>query len=202
MKKISAILFLIFSTSILYGQEFEISVAPTINNVFNYNYPGVYTTKALAGFSTSIDYLFRKDKRISLGIGLSYHFSQIKMIPGKYASIWSPFPEKINLFSISLRSVYNMRRGFYLSLDPNLNYQQYDILEQIIDNQSGIGLSFGVGKYVRIKERLFPNFNPVFFKLEPRLYTHNIIPFNQKNHSDRLTILGLNLGLVFWTKND
>ena len=193
---------LIFSTSILYGQEFEISVAPTINNVFNYNYPGVYTTNALAGFSTSIDYLFRKDKRISLGIGLGYHFSHIKMIPGMYASVWSPFPEKINLFSISLRSVYNMRSGFYLSLDPTLNYQHYDILEQIIDNQSGLGLSFGVGKYISIKERLFPNFNPAFLKLEPRLWTHNTFSFHQKNHSDRLTIIGLNLGLVFWTKNN
>ena len=202
MKKISTILFLLSMTSILCGQEFEISVAPTINNVFNYSYPGVFKTKAKVGLSTTLEYSIRSDKRLSLGIGLNYQYCQVEMIPGKYSSLGMPFTEKINLFSIYIRSAYNMQRGFYISLDPTYHFQDYDILTQIIDNQTGLGLSFGVGKKFRFKERLFSNFNPDFLKIEPRLWINNIIPLRKKDQHDRLTIFGLNMGLVFRVKND
>jgi hypothetical protein len=199
MQKISTILILVTLTSILHSQEFRISLAPTYDNVFNYYYPDVYTTKAQLGYSTTIDYLIRCDKRISLGIGLTYHFCQVKMIPGKYSSR-GPFSESINLLSLSFRSVYNMQKGFRFSLDPTLNFQLDEISKKVIDDQAGLGLSFGIGKHIRIKERIYSNFNPAFLNIEPRLWIHNIIPFHEKNHPDRLTIIGLNLGLVFWTK--
>ena len=71
-------------------------------------------------------------------------------------------------------------------INLQLNYNSNLITER----QTGLGLSFSVGKYFNLNDKLRLN-------IEPKLWIHNIVPFQDENLPLRLTTCGLNLGLVF-----
>lgn len=191
---ISSIIF--FLTTMLYGQEFKISLAPTINSAHLYwavkGAPPGQNWKA--GFSTSFDYLFIRDKKINFGLGINYHFSQVEFIFNSNTGDMILRTENINLISLRFRTVYILKNHFYISLDPaidlHLNYDE----RQLLDNQSGLGLSLGIGKNIRINDALLLN-------IEPKLWVHNIVPFHNESLPYRLTTIGLNFGLVFGQKS-
>jgi hypothetical protein len=194
MKKIVLSGIFLILTSILFGQEFKISIAPTINSGLYYQFvTGGPGQNLRAGFTSSFDYLILKDNRINFGLGLNYQFSQVEFVPNLNTGDMPLHTENVNLISIRFKTVYNLKNQFYLSLDPSADlHLNYDS-QQTLDKQSGIGLSFGLGKNVKIKEAVAIN-------IEPKLWIHNIIPFNESNFPYRLTTFGLNLGLVFEAK--
>jgi hypothetical protein len=189
-KTILTSLFFIMTT-ILYSQKIKISVAPTINTGLYYRFvsgsPGQYPK---TGFTTSIDYLCFNDKKINFGAGLDYHFSRVEFVPGVNSGDMLLHTENVSLISFRFRSVFKLKNQFYLSIDPSIDFHlKYDN-QQTLDNQSGLGLSFGIGKNIKISESLFLN-------IEPKLWIHNIIPFTETNITRHLTALGINFGLVF-----
>jgi len=186
---LTAIIFVI--TTFLYGQEIKVSVAPTINAGLNYQFVAGGSGQNLkAGFTASLDYLFLNDKKVNFGLGLNYHFSQVEFVPNLNTKDMLLHTENVNLISFRLKSVYKLKNLFYLSVDPSVDFHlRYDS-QQTLNKQSGIGLSLGFGKNIEIKEAVFIN-------IEPRLWIHSIIPFNEDNLQYKLTTLGLNLGLVF-----
>jgi hypothetical protein len=190
MKKITLTSLIIILTTILSGQKIKISVAPTINNALYYHFtaggPG-HIFKP--GFSTSLEYILQNDKRINYGFGLSYQFCQIGYTPNMNTGDFIGQTDRVNLISINLISVYNLRKNFYLSFIPLIDFHLNYDSENIIENQSGCGLSFSVGKLIKLNDRIILN-------LEPRLWIHNIVPLN----SEHLTVAGLNIGFVFGHK--
>lgn len=196
MKKVTLSSLIFIMTTILTGQEIKISVAPTISIAPHYqSVLGGPGQKAKAGFSTSLDYILRNDKRISFGLGLSYQYSRVEFVPNLDSGDLLLHTEKVNLFLVSFRSVFNLKRNFYLSLDPSVDFHVNYNSEQTLDKQSGLGLSLAFGKSIKIKETILLN-------IEPRLWIHNIIPFQDDNLPYRLTTAGLNMGLVFGQKKD
>lgn len=195
MKKfLSFILFFSCIAAILSGQEIKLSVAPTINNVYHFKMlKGEPNRIAKVGFTASIDYLFPKDKKFSFALGLSYQYAQVKFDPFDPFNNPLPFTESINLLSIGFTSFYSLKRDFYLSVSPTLDLQINHYAIQTIDNQSGIGLSLGFGKNIQLNKSVLLNF-------EPRLWIHNIVPFNDENIPFKMTIAGLNIGLIFGEK--
>jgi hypothetical protein len=190
MKK--AILFgcVIFWTEILFGQEFRVSIAPTYN-VFHTKYvsENPYGSPGL-GISYNLDYMLPTAEKFGLGLGLGYQSSSVfKVIPLGVTG-YDAVTEKINLFSISLKSVYKLSKEFYVSLDPSIDLQTNHDPVETTENQSGIGLSFGVGGNFRLNDYLL-------FNVEPRLWIHNIVPFHNQELPFRLSFAGINLGLVF-----
>jgi hypothetical protein len=194
MKKTFVACICLVMTSLLYGQEFKISVAPTVNSGLYYRFvAGGPGQNLKAGFTTSFDYLIPKDNRINFGLGLNYHFSQVEFVPNFNTRDMPLHTENINLISIRLITVFKLKNQFYLSLDPSADFHLSYDSQQTLDKQSGIGISFGFGKNIKIKEAVALN-------VEPKLWIHNIIPFNESYLPYRLTTLGLNMGLVFGSK--
>jgi hypothetical protein len=194
MGKITLTFLALIMTTFLSGQEFKVSVGPAISfALINPLAIGGPSQSAQPGLNTSIDYLFRNDKKLSFGLGFSYQFNQVRWTGHHDNNNFVPRTETFNLFSINFRSTLNFKRNFYLSLDPSLDLQSFNTSIQIIDNQSGLGLSLAFGKRIKIRERLLLN-------IEPRFWVHNIIPFQKDNSGYCLTTNSLNIGLIFGPK--
>lgn len=194
MKKTIIASILVTLTNILSAQEFKISIAPTINSGRYYQFvTGGPGQNLKAGFTTSLDYLFLNDNKINLGLGLNYHFGQVEFFPNMNTEGMPLHSENVNLISLRFKSVYKFKNQFYLSLDPSVDFHLNYDSEQTLDKQSGIGLSSGFGKNIKIKEAVYLN-------IEPKLWIHNIISFTELDLPYHLTTLGLNLGLVFGPK--
>jgi hypothetical protein len=178
-------------TVTLFGQEIKVSVAPTINAGLHYQFvAGGPGQNIKAGFTTSFDYLFLQDKKVNFGLGLNYHFSQVEFVPNLNTDDMLLHTENVSLISFRFKTMYKLKNLFYISLDPSADFHlKYDS-QQTLNKQTGLGLSIGLGKNIKIKESVYLN-------LEPRLWIHNIIPFTEINNSYHLTTLGLNVGLVF-----
>ena len=195
MKKTIIICCVIFLTTLLSGQEIRISIAPTYN-VFHKNFVNSqpYGCPNL-GISTNLDYLFATNKRVEFGLGVGYQssslFKVVQVNPIEYAEK----TETINLFSVSLKSIFKLSKEFYFSLDPTVDLQTNHDPIQTTENQSGLGLSFGVGGNFRLN-------NYLLFNVEPRLWMHNLISFHAQDSPFRLSNAGINLGLVFGYKSD
>ncbi len=191
MKKVTLSFLIAFLTIILYGQEIKISVAPTINNAFYYQFvAGGAGQKTKSGISTSVEYIFRNEKRISLGLGLNYQFCRVEFTPNMNTGDFIGQTDIVNLISVNLVSVYDLNKNFYLSLNPSIDFHLNYETENVIDRQSGVGLSISFGKYLKLTDDILLN-------LEPKLWIHNIIPFSGFDFTQRLTVAGLNVGLVF-----
>jgi hypothetical protein len=182
-------------TTVLCGQDIKISVAPTINAAPAYLAVGGPGQNIKAGFSTSADYRHITDKRVTFGFGFYYQYSQVEFVPNLNSGDMLLTTEKVNLASVIFRSIYDLKKDFYLSFDPVVDLHIGYDSEQIIDNQTGLGLSLAFGKSIKIKDTIFLN-------IEPRLWIHNIVPFHDINIPYRLTTAGLNIGVVFKQKND
>lgn len=190
MKKTILLLSIICLTSILSGQELRVSVAPTFSKVYQFKYvQGTPYGAAGFGYVGNIDYSFVTNRKVEFGIGLGYHISQVLI----WIPIMSDFTadhERIDLFSVSLKSKFKLPKEFYMSLDPSLDFQvNYNRLH-VADNQSGLGMSFGIGRNFRLNDGLLLN-------IEPRLWFHNLIPFHELESPFRLATTGINFGLVF-----
>jgi hypothetical protein len=211
MKKFILSSFIFIMTTILYGHlnsidrtvqdslkckpEIKISVAPTENCALYYQFvAGGPGRKFKPGFSTSFEYLFCSDKKINLGFGLCYQFAQIEYTPNMNTPEFFGQTDKVSVISLNLSTVYKFEREFYLSFNPMINLQINYNSDLITDKQTGMGLSFSIGKYFNLNDKLRLN-------IEPKIWINNIIPFQYENCRLRLTICGLNLGIAIGQNN-
>jgi putative salt-induced outer membrane protein YdiY len=191
MKKL-AIAFISWVIAIsIYGQEIVITVAPTVNfAVINKSNSLVKDQSLMAGIGSSIKYIFVNNHSYNFGLGLGYHYAQVKFTNYGDFVAEIPYTETVNLFSFNLISAYNFKNNFYLNFEPSIDFHFGQNESQTIDNQSGVGLNLGLGKKVKIKDNLS-------FIVEPGFGIHNIIPFSNEKHINRLATVELNLGLLF-----
>jgi|ADurb_H2B_02_Slu_FD_contig_31_1712607_length_1622_multi_3_in_0_out_0_2 hypothetical protein len=190
-KSIIIITILIVQSLISYGQDFSFSLIPTVNSASYLRLVdgGVVTVRE-PGCIVSFEYELGNSNRITYGVGLSYQFSQVTLKAQKIPGYENPLShkEKVNLLLFSLKSVYNMRNDYYLSFDPFVGIQLESDSQKTIDDQTGLGLSLGIGKKIDIGE-------PFYLKIEPRLGISNIVPFRKENLPLRVIACGLKLGV-------
>lgn len=188
MKKVLSIQLLLLIAIIGKGQEAVLSVAPTLNNVFYYqSVAGGPSGNSMPGVNIAFEYVRSTTNHFSYGYGLSYQFCQVEIVPQPMLEV-EPHKEILHLISASFKTVFNFRRGYYLSTDPHVGIQLNSSSQKSIDNQSGLGMSMGFGKRILVNERISIN-------IEPRLWVHNIVPFVDTNIPQRLTVFGLKAGL-------
>ena len=189
MKKAILFFSIISLTSILSGQELRISIAPTFSNVYHFKYVKSTPYGAVDfGYTGSLDYLFVTKRRVDFGMGLTYQISQVVIwIPD--LSDFTPDHERIDLISISFKSKVKLPNEFYLSFDPSFDKQVNYDRNHFADNQTGLGLSVGVGRNFRISDQLSLN-------IEPRVWIHNLVPYNKLERPFMLAVAGINFGLV------
>ena len=170
------------------GQETVLSFAPTLNNVFHYQFvEGGPNANSRPGFNVAYEHVRSTTNRVSYGYGVSYQFSQVKLVPAPMIER-EPHVETINLITASFKTVFNFRKGYYLSTDPLIDIQLNSSSQKSIRNQSGAGISIGYGRRVLLNKRFSIN-------IEPRVWVHNVVPFVDTNIPERLTVIGLKAGL-------
>jgi len=192
MKKIFLLLPILLISTIIRGQELSFSIAPTWSNVYHFlPVTGGFSGNAKAGFSASFEYLKNDANKFSWGVGLSYEFSRIEIVP-------APMPpeepvlhtETVNLLSPGFKARFNFRKGFFLCTDPFIGIDLNSASQRSIDNQTGLGFSFGFGKKIPLGEDRF-------LHIEPYVRVHNVMPFVDYRLPIRLTVLGLKAGITF-----
>jgi len=188
MKKILSIQILLLIALMSKGQETILSFAPTLNNVFYYQFvAGGLNGNSRPGLNIAFEHVRSTTNRVSYGYGISYQFSQVKLVPAPMTEANST-KETIHLVSASFKVVFNYRKGYYLSTDPLIDVQLNSPSQKSISNQSGAGISIGFGKRVLFNGRVSIN-------IEPRLWVHNVVPFVDTNIPERLTVFGIKAGI-------
>lgn len=188
MKRVLSIQMLLLIAIMSKGQETVLSIAPTLNNVFHYQFvAGGPGGNSKPGLNIAFEYVRSTTNRVSYGYGVSYQFSQVKLVPAPMIEGESHI-ETINLISASFKTIFNFRKGYYLSTDPLIDIQLNSSSQKSISNQSGVGISIGYGRRVLLNEKFSVN-------IEPRLWVHNVVPFVDTNIPERLTVIGLKAGI-------
>jgi len=188
MKRILSIQMLLLMALMSKGQETILSFAPTLNNVFHYQFvSGGSRGNSQPGLNIAFEHVRSTTNRVSYGYGISYQFSQVELVPSPGIEANST-KETIHLVSASFKVVFNYRKGYYLSTDPLIDVQLNSPSPKSISNQSGAGISIGFGKRVLLNGRFSIN-------IEPRLWVHNVVPFVDPNIPKRLTVFGIKAGI-------
>lgn len=172
------------------GQDITVSLSPTINSAYHYQFvAGGAAYKCAPGFISSVEYEFRNDRKISLGFGLNYQYSQVTVKPPYDPTIEYDVShnEKINILSFSLNSTIKMKKNYFLSIDPFIGIQLRSPSQTSIGDQTGIGISTGIGRKFDLDK--------CYLKIEPSFRINNLLPFVDGNLPQRVTSLGLKMGI-------
>jgi len=188
MKKILLIQLLLLLVLGSNGQDRVISFAPTLNNAFHYQFvSGGASRNSKPGLNIGFEYVKSTTNRVSYGYGLGYQWGRVGIVPAPMIE-GEPHNEAVNLLSASFKLVFNFRKNFYLSTDPLVDLQLHSPSQKNISNQTGLGISVGFGKRILFNNRFS-------IRIEPRLWVHNVVPFVDATIPDRLTAIGLKVGL-------
>jgi hypothetical protein len=190
MKKAILICSIFLISTILSGQKIRLSITPT-SNVFHNSYEGKnpYDSPKL-GLNTSFDYFFITRGKMEFGLGIDYQVNKVLWLYTASMSSYAQVEEKISLLSANFNAIYKLSEIFYLSIAPSVDFRLNRETQQSSNNQSGIGFSSGLGGNFKINNKLY-------FNVEPRLWVHNIVPFQHVDQPFKLSFAGINLGLVF-----
>jgi len=188
MKKIISIVFFICLSILGKSQEFTIFVAPTVNNLYYYNFvKGGSSGNYKLGIYASFEYFRSKERIVTWGYGLSLQRSNVEIVPSPLNV--ETHIENFNLISGNLKVLFNLPDEYYLSVDPFIDLQLKSNTQISHYDQTGLGLSLGLGKRLLIREA-------ISIKIEPRMWVHNIVPFVDKNLPKRLTVFGIKAGFT------
>lgn len=126
----------------------------------------------------------------SVGAGLGYStLNVITTFPGTgLPEDEIRVTERVSIWELPLEVNYALSKNFFTYLGPVLHLQQEAI--KSLDRQSGIGGQIGFGVQFPLKNRF-----SVVASTSYKLYS--LIPFNSERHNDRISILGINLGIKY-----
>ncbi len=177
-----------------FSQELSFSVGSNFGSAFYYQFvDGGASKSPKIGFNSNVEYISINDKKVSWGVGVGFQNSRMSIKPafwGQADDERISHTEKSNILYVNYKMVFRKRDASYLSLDPLIGIQLNETTPISYDNQTGIGFSFSWVKKVNLNET-------VFLKIEPKFSVFNIIPFVSKDYSERVTSIGLNIGVGF-----
>jgi hypothetical protein len=189
----TTIFFFTISFSV-YAQEFRVSIAP-LKPIFNKMNDGNKTWDSNSlGYNLSIDYLYFIKTNFGIGVGLGYQKCETNNLYFPSSSQYLILAESVKILTISMRTKYKLSELYYLELDPLIDFHTNYDPDKNTDDQSGVGFSVGFGGSFKLSDRLT-------FNLEPRLWLHNIIPFHKDDSQFRLSVVGINLGIMLHKSN-
>ena len=192
MKTVLLSILAAFLTLNALAQEINISISPTINNALHLRFvSGGPNYNWRPGLNASLSYHFKTNNKVSMAVGLTYQKAAVQVDPFiAPQDDPPPFNESINLLSLSVSANYNFNKGYYAVISPLIHYQLDYQDDNSITKQTGIGISGGFGKKFEMNSNLLIN-------VEPKIWIHNLVPFQEEDLPSRLTVVGINVGLVF-----
>lgn len=132
-------------------------------------------------------YLLRITKSLAIETGLSYWRGDVNIDPAPYPGLDLPSrSEKLQITSIPIYANFTFLDYFFINGGPVMDFQASD---NTIDDQSGIGIGVGIGgKYA---------FNNFSIYINPNIRRYAVIPFEEENNHQKLTSLGVQLGIGY-----
>jgi len=136
------------------------------------------------------EYIFHSDKKISWGAGIGFQNNRVEL-----TSQYTGGNEVIvgnmahsNVQYLASKMVFRKRTLSNFSLDPLIGVQLNETTVNSFSDQTGIGLGFSFVKKINLSET-------TFLKIEPKLTVFNIIPFESSDMAERMTSIGVNVGI-------
>jgi hypothetical protein len=193
MKKIVFIFGILLCAVVSNAQEFSISAGSNWGIPLYYQFVSGGAGKSpKTGFNSQVEFIVENTKKVSWGVGLGFQNNRVEITPEYFGDDIERVPhiEKSNLLYLNSKIVFRKRNTSYLSLDPLIGIQLNETTLNSFDNQTGIGLAFSFVKKINLNEN-------TFLKIEPKFTVFNIIPFEEMDLPERLTSIGINIGLGF-----
>ena len=180
-------LLLSFTTGLI-SQVIRISVAPTLSNaLYSPTVVGGYGSDGRLGMAASFEYIKSQNNRFSYGFGVDYLHSNVEIIPAPTGEPLESHEESVNVLAFSFKGIYNLKK-MYFTANPLLDLQLPSASQSSVDKQTGLGMSFSLGRSFQISET-------IGFSLEPIIWINNIVPFIDQSMAERLVVVGVKAGL-------
>jgi len=172
----------------LFSQVIRVSIAPTLSNaLYAPTVVGGYGSDGRLGIAASFEYIKSHNTRFSYGLGIDILHSNVEIIPAPTGEPLESHEESVNVLAFSFKGVYNIKK-FYFTANPLLDIQLPSNSQSSIDKQTGLGMSFSLGRRFQISET-------IDFSVEPIIWINNIVPFIDQSAAERLIVLGLKAGI-------
>jgi len=144
------------------------------------------------GFSIGIGFTRVINDRFDFESGIDYSRNAFNSsyIDDMGQTIKSVNPELIDLLTIPINIRIKLKKLFFVT--GGLQYdQRFDSTNSpSIDNQTGIGINFKIGKDLRLSDKMI-------LYIAPELIIHDLIPFQTEKNQQRLTEFGLRISYRF-----
>ena len=118
---------------------------------------------------------------------MDYLHSNVEIIPAPTGEPRESHEEAVNVLAASFKGVYNLKK-VYFTANPLLDIQLPSDSQRWVDNQTGLGISFSVGRRFEIGEN-------TDLTLEPMIWVNNLIPFVDRSLPVKLVVVGLKAGI-------
>jgi len=133
-----------------------------------------------------IKYLKHLNENIALETGVNYHNSTISIKPAFTGETREVRDENFELISVPIMVNYTFWKYFFVNGGALIDFQ---ITQNSTNSQDGIGYAFGIGGQYDIQD--FTIF------INPNFKKHSLIPFEKSNNHQKLTELGIQIGLGY-----
>jgi len=133
-----------------------------------------------------IKYLKHLNENFALETGVNYHNATISIKPAFTGETREVRDENFELISVPIMVNYTLWKYFFVNGGALIDFQ---ITQNSTDSQDGIGYAFGIGGQYDIQD--FTIF------INPNFKKHALIPFEKSNNHQKLTELGIQIGLGY-----
>jgi hypothetical protein len=124
------------------------------------------------------------------GVDFSRNSFNISYTDGKGQTFKSINPEHVDLLTIPINIRIKLKKLFFVTCGVQYDQQFNATNSPSVDNQTGIGINFKVGKDFRLTDEMI-------LYIAPELIIHDIIPFYPEKNQQRLTEFGLRISYKF-----
>jgi len=137
-----------------------------------------------------VRYIYHTNKRLSYEVGINYMTTRVALTPTPTGQLVTEIrAETLEIMSVPLFVHYSLGNYFFVNGGPMLDFQ---LSENTVDSQSGIGLGLGFGAAINLGElSLFVN---------PNIRSHAVIPTQKERYQNRLAAFGLQFGVGYTFK--
>jgi len=99
-------------------------------------------------------------------------------------------PEHVDLLTIPINIRIKLKKQFFVTGGVQYDQRINVTNSTSVDNQTGIGINFKVGKDFRLSDKMI-------FYIAPKFILHDIVPFKPEKNQQRLTEFGLRISYKF-----
>ncbi len=193
MKKLLVLFTFVIASHFSYSQNHSIGFS------YGHIYSGWTTDYAeLVGASShnlrygaqySLNYKYQFSKKLSINSGLQFQQTSMQSENSSTTGERQTWDYQVDNLNIPILANFTFLKYLFVEGGPMLNFQINDEDPYGIEDQSGLGLSLGLGAQYDIGK-----FN-IFIKSQGQMQT--LIPFNKENYHDRLITNSLSIGIFY-----